>query len=163
VPDLNVPNFDVNKAAAEINDAVRDAAYVAVGLGVLGFQKAQVQRVELTKQLEAQLSQLSTLPSQVEAQLAQLGAIPSTLQAQLEAYLEMARSQAETARSQLAEQLSELGKAIDEALSPLRQQFEEQIDRLEEALPATARNVVQSVRTAASTQEQALRSAVGLA
>jgi hypothetical protein len=30
-----------------VTDLARDAAYVAVGLGVLGYQRAQVQRVEL--------------------------------------------------------------------------------------------------------------------
>ena len=30
-----------------VTDLARDLAYVAVGLGVLGFQRAQVQRVEL--------------------------------------------------------------------------------------------------------------------
>ena len=35
--------------------ALKDGAYVAIGLGVLGFQRAQVQRVELTKQLEGWL------------------------------------------------------------------------------------------------------------
>jgi|SRR6185312_6993811 len=32
-----------------VTDLARDAAYVAVGLGVLTFQRAQVQRVELQK------------------------------------------------------------------------------------------------------------------
>jgi ribosome recycling factor len=35
----------------EITKAVRDAAYVVVGLGVLGVQKAQVRRQELVKKL----------------------------------------------------------------------------------------------------------------
>jgi hypothetical protein len=34
-----------------------DAAYVAVGLGVLGFQRAQVRRRELRQQVEAQLGE----------------------------------------------------------------------------------------------------------
>ena len=33
--------------AKGVTDLARDAAYVAVGLGVLGYQRAQVQRVEL--------------------------------------------------------------------------------------------------------------------
>ena len=37
----------------------RDAAYVAVGFGVLGFQRAQVRRRELRKRLEALASQLA--------------------------------------------------------------------------------------------------------
>ncbi|HVA08917.1 MAG TPA: hypothetical protein VNG12_19465 [Acidimicrobiales bacterium] len=34
-----------------VTDLARDAAYVAVGLGVLSFQRAQVQRVELQNKL----------------------------------------------------------------------------------------------------------------
>jgi len=59
-------------------------------------------------------------------------------------------------------QLTDLAKSVDEAVAPVRQQFEDQLDRLEEVLPQTARDLIQSVRGAAATQEQALRSAVGL-
>jgi hypothetical protein len=34
-----------------VTDLARDAAYVAVGLGVLGYQRAQVHRVELQSRL----------------------------------------------------------------------------------------------------------------
>lgn len=37
-----------------IQSIVKDAFYVTVGLGVIGFQRAQVQRQELRKQLERQ-------------------------------------------------------------------------------------------------------------
>jgi hypothetical protein len=39
-----------------VTDLARDAAYVAVGLGVLGYQRAQVQRVELQHRLSKDLS-----------------------------------------------------------------------------------------------------------
>ena len=39
-----------------VTDTARDAFYVAVGAGVIAFQKLQVQRVELTKTLTAQLA-----------------------------------------------------------------------------------------------------------
>jgi hypothetical protein len=35
----------------DIQKAVRDCFYITVGLGVIAFQKAQVQRQELRKQL----------------------------------------------------------------------------------------------------------------
>jgi len=38
-----------------VTDTVRDAAYVTVGFGVIGFQRAQVRRHELTKALEGQV------------------------------------------------------------------------------------------------------------
>jgi ElaB/YqjD/DUF883 family membrane-anchored ribosome-binding protein len=45
---------------ADVTKTVKDAAYVTVGLGVLAFQKAQVGRRELTKQVETQLKQVET-------------------------------------------------------------------------------------------------------
>jgi hypothetical protein len=59
-------------------------------------------------------------------------------------------------------QLTELAKAFDERVQPVRKQVDEQIDRLEQYLPGSARNVVQSVRSASTTPEQVLRNAVGL-
>jgi ElaB/YqjD/DUF883 family membrane-anchored ribosome-binding protein len=82
---------------------------VAVGLGVLGFQRAQVQRVELIKQLEAQWEQL--------------GDLPTTVNAQFEGLAQAARAQAETVRTQLADQLSELSQRLDEVLAPTRAQL----------------------------------------
>jgi len=38
---------NISTISKGVTDLARDAAYVAVGLGVLGFQRAQVQRVEL--------------------------------------------------------------------------------------------------------------------
>ncbi len=38
-----------------VSETARDAFYVAVGAGVIAFQKLQVQRVELTKTISAQL------------------------------------------------------------------------------------------------------------
>ena len=57
-----------------ITDTVKDAAYVTIGFGVLGFQKAQVRRQELTKQLEGQLAEgrkaAASLAEQLEGYVA---------------------------------------------------------------------------------------------
>jgi len=166
MPDINVPSFDVEKAAADFTKAARDTAYVVVGLGVLGFQRAQVQRVELTKQLETQLAGLS--------------GFTSTLNSQVDTYVDTASKQFSELRDQLVKlgdfrpadagfdatvvrvQLTELAKAVDEAVAPVRRQFEDQLDRVEEALPEAARELVHSVRGAAAAQEQVVRGAVGL-
>jgi len=42
---------ELREITDEITRTARDAAYVVVGLGVLGFQKAQVRRQELQKRL----------------------------------------------------------------------------------------------------------------
>ncbi len=48
MPDLT---NNLNALSKGVTDFARDAAYVAVGLGVLAYQRAQVQRVELTNRL----------------------------------------------------------------------------------------------------------------
>lgn len=40
-----------------LQDNLRDAAYVAIGLGVIGVQRAQVRREELRKQLDEAVRQ----------------------------------------------------------------------------------------------------------
>jgi tRNA A37 threonylcarbamoyladenosine synthetase subunit TsaC/SUA5/YrdC len=49
MPDVTTNISTLSKGAT---DLARDAAYVAVGLGVLAYQRAQVQRVELQKRLQ---------------------------------------------------------------------------------------------------------------
>jgi chromosome segregation ATPase len=110
-----LPRIDINKAAAGVNNAVKEGAYVAVGLGVLGFQRAQAQRVEWTKQLENQWEEL--------------GKLAVKLNSQVEDYAQTARTQAETARNQWAEQLTELSKRLDNVLAPARDQLSKVFSR----------------------------------
>jgi ElaB/YqjD/DUF883 family membrane-anchored ribosome-binding protein len=53
MPDFRIPDIstDVTKAAKDVAAVAKDATYVVIGAGVLGFQKAQVQREELRKRL----------------------------------------------------------------------------------------------------------------
>jgi hypothetical protein len=47
---------NISNLSKGVTDLARDAAYVAVGLGVLGYQRAQVQRVELQARLSKDLA-----------------------------------------------------------------------------------------------------------
>ena len=47
---------NISTLSKGVTDLARDAAYVAVGLGVLGYQRAQVQRVELQNRLSQDFS-----------------------------------------------------------------------------------------------------------
>ena len=53
MPDVTT---NINTLSKGVTDLARDAAYVAVGLGVLGYQRAQVQRVELQNRLSQDLA-----------------------------------------------------------------------------------------------------------
>ena len=46
---------NISTLSKGVTDLARDAAYVAVGLGVLAYQRAQVQRVEMQKRLHNDL------------------------------------------------------------------------------------------------------------
>ena len=180
MPDITLPQIDINKAANDVNNAIKEGAYVAVGLGVLGFQRAQVRRVELTKQLEAQVSQLSEFAQSPLSQFPGLAELPTTISKHLESYRKQAVSQAEQLTEQVSGQfasatkllegqteviriqLTELAKTVDERIQPARKQLDERFDKLEERLPASARTVVQTVRAAAVAPEQMLRTAAGL-
>jgi uncharacterized membrane protein YccC len=155
MPDIKFPEIDIQKAAADLNKALKDGAYVAVGLGVLGFQRAQVQRVELAKQLDAYFTGFNKLPSSLNTQLTEIAK-------SVEEALAPAREQFTKALPEITKALPDVAKAIDERVAPARQQLDEQFDRIEEALPAAARDIVKSVRSAAVSQEQAFRTAVGL-
>ena len=48
------------KSLDELTKALQDAAYVTIGLSVIAFQKAQVQRNELSKSLEGSLAEART-------------------------------------------------------------------------------------------------------
>ena len=53
MPDVTT---NINTLSKGVTDLARDAAYVAVGLGVLGYQRVQVQRVELKNKLSQDLA-----------------------------------------------------------------------------------------------------------
>lgn len=57
---------------ADVTRTLKDAAYVAVGLGVIGFQKAQVRRQELQKDLAGRRQELNTQVEEYGAKLRDL-------------------------------------------------------------------------------------------
>jgi hypothetical protein len=77
-----------NRTMADLTATLKDAAYVTVGLGVLGFQKAQVRRVELQKQVTEQRKQ-------IEAQLADASKTVRGLAQDVDARIAPVRAQVE--------------------------------------------------------------------
>lgn len=57
----------------DLAKAVKEAAYVAVGFGVLGFQRAQVRRRQLASQLQEQRPELEDQLAGARAQVVELG------------------------------------------------------------------------------------------
>jgi hypothetical protein len=106
-----------------VTDTIKDAAYVTIGFGVLGFQKAQVRRHELARQLDTQVAEgrksLASLAGQVDTYVA-------PVRSQLESSLDAVEST--------------LPPTVSDAVKQARQtlQAQERAVRTRLGLPATA-------------------------
>jgi hypothetical protein len=107
------PINDFSKLVIDAEKTLRDGAYVALGLGILGFQQAQVRRHELTKRFGSDAAtgraQLSELAKTVEERIApvrkqldeQVGAIEETLPPAAKKVVGTVRSAASDAEARL--------------------------------------------------------------
>ena len=99
----------------EISKTARDAAYVVVGLGVLGLQRAQVRRQDLAKRLAEPRAQVENTLGDVRGELSRrvkdvderievvIGRLESAWEPVEERLPSQARSLAQQARSQARE------------------------------------------------------------
>jgi hypothetical protein len=129
MPEINFSTVDVDKAMTDLNHALKEAAYIVVGLGVLAFQRAQVRRVELTKQFEEAREQIST--EQLETQW-------DTVRAQLVELAKLVDEWLIPARTQIGEQMDLWGERLPEPARNLVQTVRETASSREQTL----RNVV---------------------
>lgn len=98
MPAVKLPSFD------DLTKTAKDAAYVTIGLGVIAFQRAQVQRQELSKSLKGQVGDAQRVVDErvklLEERLAAVEGRFDSLLDQLEGRLpEPARDLAKQART----------------------------------------------------------------
>jgi DNA anti-recombination protein RmuC len=124
---------------ADVTKTLRDAGFMTIGLGVLAFQRAQVRRRELTRQLETQREEL----------LRQLGGRRHELETQVTGF-----------RSQLAERTRQFEQRFEQRFEPVVSRLEGGLDQLEGRLPDPARGVVHQARQQAAEARTQLRGAL---
>lgn len=129
----------------ELSKTARDAAYVAVGLGVLGFQRAQVRRRELIQRLSAAGAALQQQIDRLGDDLAGAGTV---LQQQVDRLGDVPVDLAGT----LAD--------IDDAIEAVIAKIEAAIEPLEDRLPVPARDAVKQARAQAHATRQQIRKRV---
>jgi hypothetical protein len=129
MPEINVD--DVTKF-------VKDAAYIAIGFGVLTVQKAQVQRRELT----------GTLRTQADEARDQFGKLTDDTVAGWE---------------KLSETVEDRFKLIEERVSDIEERVEAALDDVEAKLPGQAAELVKQARAAARDARGQVRSIVNRA
>ena len=90
-----------------ITENLRDAAYIVIGMGVIGAQRAQVRREELRKELNEAIKQAdAALSPVVEAVEARLDTLIERLPAQAKQIVEPARQAGKDAREQVRSRVS---------------------------------------------------------
>lgn len=112
----------------DVNQTLKDSAYVAVGLGVLGFQRAQVARRDIASTVAADRERLEAT---VKAQVGDLG---SVFDAQL---------------SEVKTHVAKAVSSLEEVLEPVAKELEVRLDEVEQRLPEQVKAVVATARQAA--------------
>ena len=123
----------------DVRSTLKDAAYVGIGFGVLAFQKAQVQRQELRKQLEASFGN-------AKGGFDKLGDDVQDRIKLVEERLEALGKQADAIADDFEERLD---KALDEVQSRLPEQAKELFTKARDAGKASRTQVRQLVKTTA--------------
>ena len=133
--------------ADDVTRIAKDALYVGLGAGVIAFQKAQVQRVQLTETVTTQVDELRT---RIETLLGALDTdeVVTDLRTRVEA---------------LAGPVDGRVKLVEERLDSVEDRFEAILDDLEAKLPEQAREVVKQARETARDAREQVRAAVGRA
>jgi hypothetical protein len=111
---------EVRNIPKGVTELARDAAYVAVGLGVLGYQRAQVQRVELQNRLTKDFS--------------------------LDQHLSGVRSEVTKGITQLDELLESATQFIESSMAPLEQQLPAAVTQMTTKAFEQAREVRSQIR-----------------
>jgi exonuclease VII small subunit len=132
-PEIKLPeiNTDVTKAAKDIAAVAKDATYVVIGAGVLGFQQAQVQRHELMKRLA---EPKAGFEDRVTAARADLGGALHSVEVTVEG---------------LMERFEEIIERLEAAVSPL-----------EDRLPTQARDLAKQAHVQAKEARSQIRSRI---
>ena len=125
--DLRKTKNDVSKTAGDLTKIAQDAAYVAIGLGVLGFQKAQVRRRELRSQLE-----------DLQGQLGYVGRRNRTPAGRRN------RGPVSDYRKEIAKAMKEFDKTVGQLI----ERWDARVDPVSERLPAGAQAAIQQAREA---------------
>lgn len=128
MPDINT---DFTKAAKDIAGIAKDAGYVVIGAGVLGFQQAQVQRQELRKLLAEPKADIEDRVAAVRTDLS--GALRNV----------------DTTVVNLVERFEEIIERLETAVAPL-----------EDRLPPQARDLAKQAHVQAREARTQLRSRI---
>jgi len=133
MPEIKMPeiNADLSRAAKDVAAVAKDATYVVIGAGVLGFQQLQVQRQELQKRLADPKAGFEDRFNAVRSDLS--GALHNV----------------DTTVEGLMERFEEIIERLETAVAPL-----------EDRLPAQARDLAKQTHVQAKEARNQLRTLI---
>jgi len=133
MPNVKMPeiNTDVTKAVKDIAAVAKDATYVVIGAGVLGYQQAQVHRQEFLKLLAEPRADFEGRVAAVRTEVS--GALHTV----------------DTTVESLVERFEEIIERLETAVAPL-----------EERLPEPARDLAKQAHVQAKEARTQLRSKI---
>jgi prefoldin subunit 5 len=114
---------DLRDLTQEVANLARDAAYVAVGLGVLGFQRSQVRRVELKSKLGQDLH----VDQRVDAVVERLTKRVHQLDELVERAVQFVESSLEPIEDQLPGSARDMAKRAHAQAREVRTQIRERV------------------------------------
>ncbi len=109
---------DRDRNEKDLLDSAKDAAYVAVGLGLMGFQRAQVRRQEVLKQLRngGANPDLEALRSEASKLLVELDEVADPIVSKLDSSLEQVEGKLPGQARQALRQARATARSAREAL-----------------------------------------------
>ena len=127
--------------ADDITKVLRDALYITVGAGVIGFQKAQVGRRELTDAVTKQVAE-------AKGRFDGLSGSNDLLE------------QAKVQVQKLVVSAEDQVKVVEDRLSVVEERYEALLDQIETKLPEQARDLFKQSRDAAKDARTQVRTLV---
>jgi hypothetical protein len=137
----------------DVRKTVTDAGYIAIGLGVMGYQQTQIRRRELTTKLQAVPGKLGSVP-------ANFGTVPAKLEErarevqgflteggrQISARGVAARGRAEDQVRATVSRVQDLGGEVAKLVEPVVEQVQSQLGDLPERVVQVIEPVAARVR-----------------
>ena len=130
----------------DVRKTVTDAGYIAIGLGVMGYQQAQTRRRELTGKLGAVPAKLGAVPAKVEERGREVQGFVTEGTRQIGARGVAARTRAEDQARSTVTKAQELGGEVTKRVEPVVTRVQVQLSDLPERFVQVIEPVAAKVR-----------------
>ena len=130
----------------DVRKTVTDAGYIAIGLGVMGYQQTQTRRRDLTTKLGAVPAKLGAVPAKFEERGREVQGFLTEGTRQIGARGVAARGRAEDQVRSTVTKVQELGGEVAKRVEPVVEQVQAQLGDLPERVVQVIEPVAAKVR-----------------